>query len=526
VAIVLSFSAGSAVAGPIVGGAAILVGAASLGQTAANGSLPEDKRPMVAGLLQRARQAMAENDLATADALIAQAESLKVEYSPITMEDTPKKARSALERLRTAGAASATRPSPMFSPLSLGKPKEMPTDPFLARSAGRVDEALPDGSLPGSQQVMPLPPTDAAHTIHSATAADFSSPQPSFGQTQTLAPPAQDDLHMPPALARQYNPPAVVPAAYTSTDVAPGDNRGNAMQAPTNTTLFNGQQAFVSDAAPTSSNNGAAPNDRVQSYNLLRLSRRALGVGDVRRAADMLNQAKRLAVHYGPLDDSPEKVETAISKYQEVAALDRNTDAYRRSYARMAMEQSEALLRYGELRTPPGPGSHPAAADAGPGRRRGHGAAARERVGASGPLGTFGRSTRRGGISRQASRATAHAVRAAGAGRRSSRQNPGGDPQSPRDQQRRCIQRIRGRAGRRHDAQRDTCGPHGFAGSLRPGPGCDAEHPGGEPTTHAPGSHTAARRSARAGGDACGASGGGPVGHAGARGPARPLARL
>ncbi len=349
VAIVLSFSAGSAVAGPIVGGAAILVGAASLGQTAANGSLPEDKRPMVAGLLQRARQAMAENDLATADALIAQAESLKVEYSPITMEDTPKKARSALERLRTAGAASATRPSPMFSPLSLGKPKEMPTDPFLARSAGRMDEALPDGSLPGSQQVMPLPPTDAAHTIHSATAADFSSPQPSFGQTQTLAPPAQDDLHMPPALARQYNQPAVVPAAYTSTDVAPGDNRGNAMQAPTNTTLFNGQQAFVSDAAPTSSNNGAAPNDRVQSYNLLRLSRRALGVGDVRRAADMLNQAKRLAVHYGPLDDSPEKVETAISKYQEVAALDRNTDAYRRSYARMAMEQSEALLRYGEL---------------------------------------------------------------------------------------------------------------------------------------------------------------------------------
>ena len=66
---------------------------------------------------------------------------------------------------------------------------------------------------------------------------------------------------------------------------------------------------------------------RTQSDNLLRLSRRALAVGDVRRAVDLLNQAKRLQVRYGPLDDSPERAEAAISKYQEIMTLDRNTEA-------------------------------------------------------------------------------------------------------------------------------------------------------------------------------------------------------
>ena len=88
---------------------------------------------------------------------------------------------------------------------------------------------------------------------------------------------------------------------------------------------------------------------RTQSDNLLRLSRCALATGDVRRAVDLLNQAKRLQVRYGPLDDSPERAEAAISKYQEIVTLDRNTEAGRRAYARMLMEQAEALVHYGEF---------------------------------------------------------------------------------------------------------------------------------------------------------------------------------
>ena len=52
--------------------------------------------------------------------------------------------------------------------------------------------------------------------------------------------------------------------------------------------------------------------------------------------------------NYQPLDDTPDKVEAAIRKYQELSSLDKNTEAYRRAYARNLMEQADALLRWGE----------------------------------------------------------------------------------------------------------------------------------------------------------------------------------
>ena len=41
-------------------------------------------------------------------------------------------------------------------------------------------------------------------------------------------------------------------------------------------------------------------------------------------------------------------VGAAITKYQEVNGLDKGTETYRRAYARMLMEQSEALLNWKE----------------------------------------------------------------------------------------------------------------------------------------------------------------------------------
>ena len=79
--------------------------ATSLGQ--ATGENTAFAAGQTADLLAQARRAMAANDLATADKLIAQAESLHVEYSPITMEDTPRKARQALERFCTTPAIQA-----------------------------------------------------------------------------------------------------------------------------------------------------------------------------------------------------------------------------------------------------------------------------------------------------------------------------------------------------------------------------------------------------------------------------------
>ena len=306
-ALVLSLPTGSALAGSGGGEFALLVGAMSVGQTDTAVSAAGDPRQQTADLLIRARRAMAENDLNAADALISQAEALKVDFSPLTMSDTPRKARQALERMRQAAGNVPARPSQMFSPLGSGQAKAPPTDPFIGRTAGGADRVLPPGGPLGSAPAMPLPPTDSAAAIHSANAANFSNSQPYYAQAPSVAPPTGDDLHLPPALARQYQQPAAAA--------------------------------------------GPAPmgGDRVQSDNLLRLARTALAVGDVRRATELLNQAKRLQVRYAPLEDSPERVEAAVNKYQDTMSLDKNTEAYRRAYARMLMEQAEALFRYGEL---------------------------------------------------------------------------------------------------------------------------------------------------------------------------------
>ena len=83
--------------------------------------------------------------------------------------------------------------------------------------------------------------------------------------------------------------------------------------------------------------------------NPLRKARLALAYGDIRRASAFLQQAKAMNVQYRPSDDTPDKVESAIRKHIEVAGLDKETEAYARSYARGLMEQAAALSHWGEF---------------------------------------------------------------------------------------------------------------------------------------------------------------------------------
>ena len=75
------------------------------------------------------------------------------------------------------------------------------------------------------------------------------------------------------------------------------------------------------------------------------------GPGRDRRAASqrLVAQARQEQIRYAPNEDSPERVEAAIAKFVEVSRLDRSTEENRKTYARMLMEQSEALLQWGEL---------------------------------------------------------------------------------------------------------------------------------------------------------------------------------
>ena len=91
---------------------------------------------------------------------------------------------------------------------------------------------------------------------------------------------------------------------------------------------------------------------QTQANDMILSARRALAMGDVRRAMGLVQQAKSLGVQYGPMDDTPEKVEAAASMYADLMVR-RNeqggTEAFRRQYARLLMEQSDALLRWREL---------------------------------------------------------------------------------------------------------------------------------------------------------------------------------
>ena len=89
--------------------------------------------------------------------------------------------------------------------------------------------------------------------------------------------------------------------------------------------------------------------NRARSDALLRSARLALAVTDVRRASEMVAQARQEQIRYAPNEDSPERVEAAIARFVEVSRLERSTEENRKTYTRMLMEQSEALLQWGEL---------------------------------------------------------------------------------------------------------------------------------------------------------------------------------
>ena len=84
------------------------------------------------------------------------------------------------------------------------------------------------------------------------------------------------------------------------------------------------------------------------SNNPLRTARLALAVGDLRRATEFVQRARALRINYQPSDDTPEKVEAAIRRQQDLQGLDKSTEAFARASSRNLMEQADALLRWSE----------------------------------------------------------------------------------------------------------------------------------------------------------------------------------
>ena len=226
--------------------------------------------------MQRARQAMAENNLQAAEVLIAQAERLDVDYGPLPFGDTPKKARRDLERRLEASKGPSGGAGPTF-PLLAGTRKPTPTDPFAAeahRFSRTGDEARP-------------------------------GPGPN------------------PAVTRL---PSVDPVADALPGAVPAGTPNHALLNPSD-------------------------GNRAESDQLLLAARKALAVGDLRRATARVEQARALNVPYRSNEDSPDTIQRLIAAYGDLMshrAQSGESEAYRRQLARLLLEQAEGMLRWRE----------------------------------------------------------------------------------------------------------------------------------------------------------------------------------
>ena len=237
----------------------------SLGQT--NRPKGADRKEAEA-LVAQSRAAMKKGDLDEAESLAMRAEALTVEFSMFHLGDTPKKLRADLnaahKRVGKDGAIRTLRKS---------KP-ENPTPPpirpirFLRPSAAlrprrtAASEATHD---PLDDQPLVVPDTGGKLQQSTPTQRKASTPEAEMNETTQIPAPSQEQ-----AVAAETN-----------------------------------------------------PEIRRQSDAQLLAARRALAVGDVRRATAAIEAARKMNVVYGHHDDTPEKVDAAVRRYRQVTEAGR-----------------------------------------------------------------------------------------------------------------------------------------------------------------------------------------------------------
>jgi general secretion pathway protein D len=280
-----------------------------------------DARQQCDDLLKRARQAIVENNLSAANLLISQAESLGVQYGRLHMGDTPAKARAELARL---SRASATGKRGLGNLLSIGTSRNTstPADPFAARVGTGVSGSPADAKSVTKSYIL-KGRTELANGNLAAAAAWHRM----AAQQRASFAPSEDS---PQKLAA-----AILAAGGTleaSSQVGTTPRRNGLTPLPP-----------VDQVRPVSlPSTGLA-----QSDSLLLSARRALATGDVRRASSFVQQVRALNLHYNPSDDNPSRVETLIRSYSDLKAQETQrgqTEAYRRQYATVLMQQANGLL--------------------------------------------------------------------------------------------------------------------------------------------------------------------------------------
>jgi general secretion pathway protein D len=278
--------------------------------TQANGTFPDAARRQCDDLLARARQAIKEDDLQTADRLVAQAESLGVQYGRLYMGDTPGRVRADLER---------KLPASQGGPFAGGAGQ--PADPFASRPPASVSNGGADAKtlaksyIRNGRSELGRGNLEAAAHWHQLAARQ----QAGFG-------PSEDS-------------PARLAAAIQAA--------GGRVDEPTSPAGMPSRQMMplppvdqVTPVSPPSSH-------LAQSDSLLLYARRALATGDVRRSSSLVEQARALNLQYRPGDDTPDRVDTLVRSYSDLMAQrgeHARSEAFRRRHAALLLEQAEGLL--------------------------------------------------------------------------------------------------------------------------------------------------------------------------------------
>ncbi|HET6881243.1 MAG TPA: hypothetical protein VFI31_13870 [Pirellulales bacterium] len=300
----LALTAASAWAAPQTAVQAWL-GLSAMSQANAPGRSPAEARQQVLELLAKARQAMKDGHYETADSLIGRAENIPATFGVMHMGDTPKKARRDLTKLR-GGGQTPQKPSDLFAADANDKP------------AAKQGQAVRDpfAQQQGFEPTMGRPVADPGM----ADAGTFDTP------------PAEDNLGK---LPGERGFPGESPFGKQTMIAPPGDDRHEP-----------GLPAGGNAPARQSSDEML----RDESSKLLYGARRALAVGDVRRAGELVNQAKSLKLEYDFQEDSPVKVDAVIQHYAQLSQHGSPTsETYRRRKGESLLEQAEGLLAWQDL---------------------------------------------------------------------------------------------------------------------------------------------------------------------------------
>ena len=238
------------------------------------------------------RKALKQGDLDSADELITQAEGLNITFGVLHFGDTPRKLRGQLNAARRPAKGRAPqRPSQKFE-------AELP-DPTVAPTGGTGSIAGREGELPSPSL---SPDGDAPLMLPESDGRIRELPGPQRVMT------SPDD-----EIASQTG----VPRPTADGPPAPGDDR-----------------------------------PPVQGNPHLLAARKALAVGDVRRATAALESARQITMNYGVHDDTPDKVESAIRDYRNVMELlnaQQDSEAARHQLAGVLMDQAQQLMRWQDL---------------------------------------------------------------------------------------------------------------------------------------------------------------------------------